>query len=247
MIDNKKLRTDCFEFIGQWFCSKSKNQLWPNCHPTAIFAVMKVLMPIGYFPPISYFAWLIGNEVTLEKKEHFVKQSLRSRCTIMGANGPLNLLVPREKASDRLPMNESIIHNVTDWKTLHWRSLEAAYRNSPYFEYYEDKLQPFFEQKHTHHFQLGLESIELVCQLLNMSFEPSFTEEYLTESEQEDLRNAWNKRDYAENQPVKKFPNYIQVFSDRHPFAPDLSILDLLFCSGPQATEYLKNLELSDH
>ena len=204
-------------------------------------------MPIGYFPPISYFAWLLENDVTLERKEHYVKQSLRSRCTIMGSNGPLNLLVPRVKASKRQPIDESETHNETDWKTVHWRSIVAAYRNSPFFEYYEDELKPFFEKNHTHHFQLGLDSIEVISQLLEISFEPSFTEEYLTESEQKDLRNAWNKREYASKQPVKDFPEYIQVFSDRHPFTTDQSILDLLFCTGPQSVEYLKKLELRDY
>ena len=218
-----------------------------DCHVTAIFAIMKVLMPVGYFPPISYFAWLNANEVILERKEHYVKQSLRSRCTIMGANGPLNLLVPRVKASNRQPMDESEIHDTDDWKTQHWRSLVSAYRNSPYFEYYEDELKPFFEQHHTHHFQLGLESIELICEILGLPYNPDFTENHVTEPEQKDLRNAWNKRDYADKQPVRNLPEYIQVFSDRNAFAPDLSILDLLFCIGPQANEYLQNLGLSDY
>lgn len=165
----------------------------------------------------------------------------------MGSNGPLKLLVPRAKATKRQPIEESEIHNETDWKTLHWRSLVAAYRNSPYFEYYEDDLKPFFEKNHTHHFQLGLESIELICQLLDIQFNPSFTKEYILDSEQIDLRNAWNKRNYAEKQPVIEFPEYIQVFSDRHSFAPDMSILDLLFCMGPQSVDYLRKLELRDY
>lgn len=204
-------------------------------------------MPIGYFPPISYFAWLLQNDVTLERKEHYVKQTLRSRCTIMGSNGPLNLLVPRVGASKHQPIDRSETHNETDWKTLHWRSIVAAYRNSPFFEYYENEFKPFFEKDHTHHFQLGLKSIELVSQLLESPFKPSFTEEYLTDPEQKDLRNAWNKREYANKQPVKAFPEYIQVFSDRHSFAPDMSILDLLFCLGTRSVDYLKNLELNDH
>lgn len=216
-----------------------------NCQPSAKFAFMNVLLPVGYFPPISYFAWLLGNTVTIERKEHFVKQSQRSRCTIMGANGPQHLLVPREKTESK-GIEDSLIHSETDWKTQHWRSLIAAYRNSPYFEFYEDELQPFFERNHTHHFQLGVESIQLVCEIFKIEFDPRFTESFQTETEQLDLRNAWNKRDYAANPPATEFEQYIQVFRDRHPFEPDLSILDLLFCVGPSSIDYLQNLKLQD-
>jgi hypothetical protein len=206
---------------------------------------MKAVFPIGYFPPISYFAYLIRNEVTIEAKEHFVKQSLRNRCAILGANGPLNLLIPRAKSNQRLTIEQVQVHEETDWKTLHWRSLEAAYRNSPYFEYYEDDFQVFFKKDYTHHFQLNLASIQLVCNLLDIELKPEFTSEYQINFDGLDLRNAWNKQEYAEKNPANSYPRYIQVFSDRHEFAQDLSILDILFCLGPRTIDYLKELELT--
>ena len=206
---------------------------------------MKVLLPIGYFPPISYFAYLINNEVALETKEYFVKQSLRNRCTILGANGSLNLLIPIAKSNERLTIEQAQIHNETDWKTLHWRSLEAAYRNSPYFEYYEDDVQAFFKKDYTHHFQLNLASIQLVSNLLNIEFKPEFTSEYQTKFDGLDLRNAWNKKEYAEKNPAYSYTRYIQVFSDRREFVQDLSILDILFCIGPRTVYYLNELELT--
>ena len=207
---------------------------------------MKALLPIGYFPPISYFSVLMQHKPVLEAKEHFVKQSLRNRCTILGANGPLNLLVPRVKVAERQTIDKSQIHEETDWKTLHWRSLEAAYRNSPYFEYYEDELKPFFEKNHTHHFQLAVDSIELVCNLLEIDFELEITTEYQVSPTQLDLRNTWNKREYGNAPHVQEFPTYIQVFSDRQPFCPDLSILDLMFCEGPRAKDYILDLKLRE-
>jgi hypothetical protein len=204
---------------------------------------MKVLLPIAYFPPISYFAYLVQNEITFEKHEHFVKQSLRNRCTIMGANGPLNLLVPRTKSEVRLTIEHAKIHDEEDWKTLHWRSLESAYRKSPYFEYYEDELLPFFKKDHTHHFQLGLESIQIIFQLLGIEFKHEFTTKYEAEFDGLDLRSVWNKQDYSLQNPIKSYPRYIQVFSDRHKFEPDVCMLDLLFCQGPRAVDYLRSLK----
>lgn len=208
---------------------------------------MKVLLPCGYFPPISFFGYLVQHEAVFEAHEHFVKQSLRNRCTILGANGPLNLLVPKVKGNSKQVVTESLIHDETDWKKLHWRSLEASYRNSPYFEYYEDDLKPFFEKPHKHHFQTAIESVELIGKLLNTELRPEFTENYEPAPSVLDCRNAWNKREYATNAPFTDFPKYIQVFSDRQPFAPDLSILDLLFCAGPHSVDYLQNLKLREN
>lgn len=206
---------------------------------------MKTLLPIGYFPPISYFAYLLNSDITMESKEHFVKQSLRSRCTVLGANGPLNLLVPRLHSDQRLLIDQTIIDQETDWKTLHWRSLESAYRKSPYFEYYEHHFEAFYNETHSKHFDLGMRSVQLACQLLKVPFEPSITTEYVQEFEGLDLRSTWNKQNYAAQAPVAEFPAYIQVFSDRFAFEADLSILDLLFCLGPEATSYLRSLKLN--
>jgi len=154
--------------------------------------------------------------------------------------------VPRVKSNARQTIDETQIHDETDWKTLHWRSLEAAYRNSPYFEYYEDEFKPFIEKEHTHHFQLGLESIRLICEMLQIDFKADFTSEYQPQTDLVDLRNSWNKKEYALTPVCTEFPNYIQVFSDRHAFATDLSILDLLFCLGPRSVDYLSGLSLRD-
>lgn len=206
---------------------------------------MSVILPAGYFPPISYFAYLFSKQITIETRENFVKQSIRSRCVILGANGPLNLLVPKKKASKRETINDVLLHYENDWPTLHWRSLEAAYRNSPYFEYYEDELRPFFNSERSSLLSLNLDSISIVCGMLNMHFEPELTTKYEINPDEVDMRSSWNKQEYVKANPVKSFPEYIQVFSDRHAFIPDLSILDLLFCLGPKSLEYLKELKLN--
>lgn len=176
-----------------------------------------------------------------------MKQSLRSRCHVFGANGPLHLNVPKAKSENRTPIDECKIFSGENWKVQHWRSLESAYKNSPFFDYYADELKPFFEEEHTLLFELGLKSIQTICEFLNIQFEPSFTSTYEVEPNATDLRNAWNKKEYASKPPVKIFHEYIQVFADRHPFQADLSILDLLFCLGPQSVEHLKNLELNEY
>lgn len=206
---------------------------------------MKVLLPSGYFPPISYFNYLIDAEVSIETQEHFVKQTLRSRTHVCGANGPLQLMVPRTKGPERTKMADVRIHEDGHWRKLHWRSLESAYRKSPYFEYYEDRFSPFFEAEFASMIDLNVASTRLVADLIGIPFNPILTGQYEKEPEGIDLRNAWNKMVYRERSPIVEFPTYIQVFSDRYEFQPDLSILDLLFCEGPRSKDYLARLQRS--
>jgi len=204
-----------------------------------------IRLPSAYFPPISYFSYLIKGNILIETKEHFVKQTIRNRCTILGANGALNLLLPRTKPSQRQPFDQDVVHEEMDWRKLHWRSLDSAYRSSPFFEYYEDELQPFFNLTEDNILALNLKSIQLVCSILEIPFKHEITTEYKSEFNGLDLREAWNKIPYREQNIVENYPSYIQVFADRHPFVQDLSILDLLFCVGPKAIDYLQNLHLS--
>lgn len=39
-----------------------------------------------------------------------------------------------------------------------------------------------------------------------------------------------------------EYPKYTQVFSNKHGFIPNLSIIDLLFNVGPETENYLENL-----
>ncbi len=206
---------------------------------------MKTLLPSAYFPPISYFAYLVQGDVVIEVKEHFVKQTIRNRCRILGVNGPLNLLVPRTKPTGRQAFDHDITHEEADWRKLHWRSLDSAYRNSPYFEYYEDGMRPFFETDERNLLRLNLGSVATVCRILGVPFDSELTDEYAAEPTGADLRNAWNKIPYRTRNPIREYPEYIQVFSDRHAFVPDLSILDLMFCLGPRSVDYLNGLELN--
>jgi hypothetical protein len=206
---------------------------------------MNIILPSAYFPPISYFAYLLAADATIEAKEHFVKQSIRNRCVITDPHGKLMLYIPKEKTGNRAVMDQVRTSEHEHWRRTHWRSIADSYRSSPYFEYYEDDFQPFFEETDDNIFNIGQRSIQKVFELLRLPYSTQVTTEYYEGSHAIDLRNAWNTIDYRNQSPVANFPEYIQVFSDRNPFFPDLSILDLLFCLGPKSVDYLKGLELT--
>lgn len=193
---------------------------------------MNYVFPIVYAGNISYYGSLknAANPV-FEKHEHYIKQTYRSRCTVYGANGKLDLIIPVEKGKQgHQAMKDVKIAYQQDWQRLHWKSLESAYRSSPYFEYYEHKFIPFFENKTEYLVDFNLKLHEVLCKLLEIDFNPAFTESYQTE-------NINNHRSLGDPliHPKTEFTAYTQVFETKHGFIENLSVLDLLFNCGPEA------------
>ncbi len=200
---------------------------------------MQILLPTAYFGNIEYFSNLISaDEILIEHHENFIKQTYRNRCEIYGANGKLDLIVPIKRGrSERTVMNKAEIDHSTRWQILHWRSIESGYRRSPYFEYYEDRMKPFFEKKFDLLIDLNHEATLFILSLLKEEKKINFTKEYeKSYTDTIDLRNSF------EPKMREKFVHekYTQVFENRYGFISNLSILDLLFNNGPQGVFLLK-------
>lgn len=200
-----------------------------------------LLLPTCYLPPASYFAVMMKNQaldVLIEQHEHFPKQTYRSRTSILGANGQLDLYIPVKKGKDHhTKMKDVQISYNAEWQRLHWLSIQTAYRSSAYFEYYEDDFAPFYEQK-TYPFLLdyNIELTQLLLKLLRIEKVLGLTAAYHKEAEGiHDLRTLIHPKKPV----VAPIKPYRQVFSDRHDFIPNLSIVDLLFNHGPQSAAYL--------
>ena len=194
-----------------------------------------VVVPVIYFAPVAVYAAMFRSDrIFFEQHENFVKQTIRSRCEIYGANGKQLLSVPVEKRGNHIPIMDVQISYKEDWQKIHWRSIVSAYRNSPYFEYYADEFQPFFETKTELLFDLNMSLHQVVMKLLNVEYRVEFTEKYISEYGNSVL-------DLRKNDLIL-FPTfqYNQVFEERHGFIPNLSILDLLFNVGPDASEILR-------
>ena len=204
----------------------------------------KSIFSSHYLAPIEYYYHLINNnDVVIDVHENFVKQSYRNRCCILSPNGIQNLTVPLVKARKRkLTKNMQIAYH-EDWRKMHWKSLEAAYRSSPYFEYYEDEFYPFYHDKeYKYIIDLNWDLEQKIIELLNIVVTETKSSKYADAlTPENDFRNAFSpKVDTKLN-----FKDYIQVFSDRNGFAPNMSIVDLLFNEGPNAVNYMKELKLN--
>jgi hypothetical protein len=203
---------------------------------------MNSLLLPTYFPSISHFAVMAQSEnITFEMEDNFQKQTNRNRTYIYSPNGIqlLNIPVKHSKAAHQ-KTKEVLIENEFDWQKQHFKSLEAAYRSSPFFEFFEDDILPVFEKKHTFLMDLNLEVFEIVTKCLRMKIEFGKTTEYFHEAENiTDFRYLANGKKDANT-----FEKYPQVFDDKHGFINNLSVLDLLFNEGKFAVDYLKTQKI---
>jgi hypothetical protein len=198
---------------------------------------MKTLILATYFPSISNMVAVANaNELVFEIEDNFQKQTNRTRAYIYSPNGIQILNVPVKHSKELHQKTKDVkIENDFDWQKQHLKSLEAAYRSSPFFEYFEAELQPIFSKKHTFLIDLNFESIELCLKFLRLNKTFEKTQEYFREPTQTiDLRKlADGKKDSS------IFENYTQVFDDKHGFLNNLSVLDLIFNEGKFALDYL--------
>jgi hypothetical protein len=203
---------------------------------------MKTLLHPSYFPSISHFAAIAQSDgVTFEMEDNFQKQTNRNRTYIYSPNGIqlLNIPIKHSSSFGHQKTKEIKIEQEFDWQKQHFKSLEASYRSSPFFEYFEDDLLPIFQKKYTFLMDLNLEVFDIVCKCLRMKLQYDTTTEYFHEIDDSkivDFRYLINgKKD------LSAFESYTQVFDDKHGFLNNLSVLDLLFNEGKFAMDYLKN------
>jgi hypothetical protein len=178
-----------------------------------------------------------ADTITFEMEDHFQKQTNRNRTYIYSPNGVQLLNIPIKHSKEEYQMTKDVrLETAFDWQKQHFKSLEAAYRTSPFFEYFEDGLLPIFNKKHSFLMDLNFETMEFVSKCLAMPFSYQKTTEYFHEApEYQDFRSLINgKKD------LSVFEEYTQVFGDKHGFITNLSILDLIFNEGRFALDYLK-------
>ena len=158
-------------------------------------------------------------------------------------NGPLSLTIPTNHDIS-LSMKDIRISDHANWRHVHWNALLSAYGESPFFEYYQDDIRPFYEKKYEFLFDFNMETTEKMIELLDIRPKISITEAYIQSKELKEEDEIKDFRDAI--RPKKPLPDaefspkrYYQVYGQKHGFLPNMSILDLLFNEGNEAIFYL--------
>lgn len=199
------------------------------------------ILPLAYLPSVEYFARLLRGECVVDLGEHFIKRSERNRARILATDSVMELTVHVRNANrPRQPVRDVKIDYSKRWQHQHWGALVASYKGSPYFDFYAEYFEPFYRREYAFLADYNLGLLDRLCTLLQVPM-PAVSREYV-EAAADDL-DLRPKRRAAEpgckEGPAFVAEPYVQVFSDRMPFQPNLSVADLLFAEGPESVSVL--------
>ena len=201
---------------------------------------MKIIIHPTYFPNIFLFKTIINStNILFEVNDHYVKQTLRNRTSIHAANGKLNLSVPVKFSSTKKEKYKDIrICYDSNWQKIHLKSIESAYKNSPFYDFFEDYFINFYNKKEKFLVDLNFNSIRLIFEILEKELNCNFTNEYLEKYiDLTDYRSLLTDKNLKEQ---INFKNYTQVFLEKNGFIENLSSIDLIFNKGLDYKDFIK-------
>jgi len=178
-----------------------------------------ILLELHYLPSIQYVSKLLQYPNTmLEQHENYSK-------------------------NQQQPIKEVKLKYDEPWQNQHWSAIKSAYGKSPFFEHYEHLFFPIFQKKYEYLWDWNWDLLQVILSIISFEKNIELTEEF----EKELAENILDFRNRISPKENKNFedPNfsqakYVQVFEAENGFLPNLSILDLIFCTGPEAIIYLE-------
>ena len=210
---------------------------------------MNVLLVTSYWPNLHYFFYVLNASIiNIEQFDTYSKQSYRNRTQILSANGILNLSIPIKKNKSEKVINSIEISYKEDWQKNHWRAITSAYKNSPYFDFFEEDLKVFYSNKYNLLIDYNTDQLKFIVKVLKQKKNIQLTKQYESNPESViDLRTIIHpKQSYLSDKLLanKLDQSYYQTFENKISFTPNLSILDLLFNKGLHTIDYLKSIDL---
>ncbi len=202
---------------------------------------MTILIEAQYLPSIAYFsAALQAGEIVIEKHEHFSKQSYRNRCYIQTSQRTEMLIVPITSKHGKVLITDVRIDYQQKWLTNHWRAIQSAYGKAPFFEFYADDLEKLLFKKFAHLYDLNLALLSMCLAWLKsgMVIKETLTYEEKAANDVIDLRSAITPKNSGFLQSFFQPAVYTQVFGND--FVTNLSLIDLIFCVGPDAGQIVQ-------
>jgi hypothetical protein len=202
-----------------------------------------LLLSTAYLPNIQYFSkFLTHREIIIEVNDTYQKQSFRNRTTILGANGPLDLVIPVKRPSGNYTRTRDVLLDYDmPWNKVHWKAIVAAYRRSPFFEFFEPEMAPFFNISFQFLMDWNHGLLDLILKSTGVTIDYKISEIYIQKQETLDYRDSIHpKKRMQKADPDFNQTEYFQVFLRKFGFVPNLSFIDLLFNEGPQAVYLCK-------
>lgn len=198
----------------------------------------QIILSTAYFPPVEYLAYIFGaREILIEKEENYHKQTYRNRCYILSAGGMQSLSVPVYSGKiHKTKVKDIRIDYSKRWQQVHLRAIGSSYGSSPFFQYYFGDFESIINGNHEFLLDLNMYLLNLILKILKIKRKIQYTENYIS------ITGDLNDHRYSitpkqDSGFISK--EYLQVFREKTGFVRGLSIIDLIFNTGPDSVLYL--------
>jgi hypothetical protein len=201
----------------------------------------QLLLSTAYLPPVQYISLLSdAEEILIEKEENYIKQTYRNRCIILSANGLLTLSVPVKRGSiHKTQIKDIEIDYSKRWQSVHLMAIKSAYQSSAFFEYYYERVENVILNNHRFLLDLNMNALHEILEIMKMKSKVTYTSHFEPVSKgMHDYRYQINPKS-QKNKSVFNGKKYFQLFPGETGFLPNLSIIDLIFNTGPYAVNFL--------
>jgi len=227
------------------------------------------ILQSNYIPWKGYFDLINSvDEFILYDTAQFTKNDWRNRNKIKTSGGLLWLSIPVRHRFGQL-IQETLISD-SAWGRRHWRSLSQAYAKAAYFKPYEPVFEKLYEKCSAERnlSNINYLFIREVCAILGITTKITWSRDYLLADGQTmrlvDLCKQVGAGEYLSGPAAKNYiepdlfareniklsyidysgyPEYPQLYP---PFEHGVSIVDLIFNTGPRAITYMKTFRDPD-
>lgn len=234
---------------------------------SALRAPKKVaIVQSNYIPWKGYFDLIHSvDEFILYDDVQYTKRDWRNRNQIKTAQGLQWLSVPVEVKGNRFQAIKDARISDSRWGDKHWNTLTANYGRAPYFKTYQPELEAFYRNPGTDRLSdINFRLIKFVTHALGIHTQIRFSMDYPFERGEKNaqlisLCECAGATEYfsgpaasvylsAETFATRgitlrlfDYSGYPQYKQSHPPFEHAVTILDLLFNEGPNATSYMKS------
>ncbi len=197
-----------------------------------------IIIEPHYLGSLEYFTLLYGHDkVMLEVDDLYRKQTFRNRTYFLLSNKIHSLSIPVIYSSSSKTKDVKIDHNQR-WIKDHWGAFHSGYGKAPFFEYFHEAFKDLWYKKFTFLIDYNLGFLQLTLKILQLNTDVNLAET-CQDSAIHDYRNVIGpKKQFSDRKIYKSYP-YTQLFGDT--FVPNLSIVDLIMCEGPNSAQILTN------
>ncbi len=194
-----------------------------------------------YFGCVNYHSSLFNcTNTKIERCDNFKKMTFRNRCTIVGSNGLVSLTIPVVGGRNKKQLMQDVKIDYTQgWQNQHIKTICSCYGKAPFFEHYRDGVVKLLKWQPIFLFDFNFEILIWLKKILQLTNEIVVTENFISNYEVINIVDNRNKYLPKNFQLKKSSIIYPQVFEEKIGFQTNLSILDMLFCEGPNAKNLL--------